>query len=246
MLMTKEEREREIFKLFGTAAGLLPNGTFESRVPDEPDILYLPIAGESQAFELIEIMDEDYSMVLNRQLKMKDVCVKHLHSLPPTVRTEFEREFCNADIFIDFRPNLTMPRRRNALPRIFEELLDLPSGTTGQVFKDSQVLKPILEYASISRGRFHGPLFDTSSVARVGDPTVNAIKKKMTKSYTPQGELNLLAYIDGNPMYPEDIWLPVLDKYLDSLDSSCQFAHIYVFDCGSQEIHRLWNKTHSS
>lgn len=51
-------------------------------------------------------------------------------------------------------------------------------------------------------------------------PTVGAIKGKFTKRYEPQGKLKLLAYIDGNPMFPEEIWLADLDDLLAGLDGT--------------------------
>ena len=241
-MSTKEERERKVFALFATAVGLLPDGSFESRKPDEPDILYTPATGQTLAFELVEILDRDYSTSLGRHLDTKEACNEYLQSLPLETRTAFEREFFNADIFLGFRPSLTMRRRKNALPKIFATLLRLQSGTTGPVLTEESELKDILENALVNRGRFRGPLFDSSSVMWVGDPTVEAIASKTAKSYTPRGELNLLAYIDGNPMFPKDVWLPDLDDYLNSLDSSCQFGHIYVFECGTSEVHRVWHR----
>jgi hypothetical protein len=241
MPMTKEEREREIFRLFATKTGLLPDGAFESRKPDEPDILYTSLTGVNLAFELVEILDRDYSSSLGRHLDIKDACLEHLHSLPSETRAAFEQEFSNADIFLSFKPNISVRRCKNTLPRIFTALLQLPPGTTGSIFTGECGFEAVLGDAFINRGHFNGPLFDTSSVTWVGDPTVETIASKMNKSYTPRGELNLLAYIDGNPMYPDDVWLPDLDDYLDSLDSSCQFKHIYVFQCSTKAIRRVWH-----
>ncbi|MFZ6813820.1 hypothetical protein ACO0K3_05095 [Undibacterium sp. Rencai35W] len=238
----KEEREWAVFGLFANAIGLLPDGSFESRKPDEPDILYWSAAGPSLAFELVEILDRDYSTSIGRHLDTKNACNKYLHSLPAEDRAAFEREFFNADIFLGFKSSLTMRRRKNALPRIFTSLLELQPNTTGPIFTEEREFEDVLNDAQINRGRFRGPLFDASSVTWVGDPTVDTVLPKMTKSYTPAGELNLLAYIAGNPMYPKDVWLPNLDDYLKTLDSSCQFEHIYIFECATNEVHRAWHR----
>jgi hypothetical protein len=97
-----------------------------------------------------------------------------------------------------------------------------------------------VERISVHRGGFVGPLFNASSAVWVGDPTQKAIESKLEKIYEPQGVLKLLAYIDGNPMFPDDVWLADLDKFLTSLDASCQFKEIFVYDCRSNSIKRHW------
>ena len=62
----------------------------------------------------------------------------------------------------------------------------------------------------------------------------------MSKTYEPQGQLNLLAYIDTNPMFPDEVWLADLDDYLATLDARCQFAKIFVYDCSSSRVKRTW------
>lgn len=72
--MTKEERECLIFGMFAQVAGLMPHGSFTNRKPPEPDILYVDAIGAQSAFELVEIIDRDYSSSIGRQLGTKDLC----------------------------------------------------------------------------------------------------------------------------------------------------------------------------
>lgn len=239
-MLSKEERERLVFERFAMAMGLLPGGTFDSRPTPEPDILYMPASGPPRAFELVEILDRDFSATIGQQMATKEACQDYLDALPPAEADAFRAQYGDADIFIGFRDNLTIQRRKNALPRIFAALRSLPEGFTGDASDDDGSLDALLDHITIRRG-FRGPLFDVPSVTWVGDPTVDAISGKMAKKYAPQGELSLLAYIDTNPMFPDDVWLPDLDKYLATLDRTCQFAHIYVFDCRSNSIQRTWH-----
>lgn len=243
MALTKDARERLVFEHFARAAGLLPGGTFTSRPEPEPDILYVATDGTSLAFELVEIIDQDYSASLGQSFNTKDACNTYLDKLPATEAAAFRAAFANADIALTFRDNMTGQRRKNALPAIFKHLASLPAGFTGDAFKDGNPLEAILSYAHVGRGRFNGPLFDATSATWVGDPSVDALKGKMGKSYTPQGQLNLLAYIDGNPMFPEDVWLADLDEYLATLDASCQFATIFVYHCRTSLIKRTWQRS---
>lgn len=240
-MLTKEQRERLVFQRFATATGLLPGGTFDSRPTPQPDILYVPAGGAPRAFELVEILDRDFSATLGQQLGTKEICRSYLDALPKSEADAFRAQYGDADIFIGFRDSLSTQRRRNALPRLFAALRSLPAGFKGEAFNDGGPLELLIDRIAIYRGRFKGPLFDAPGVTWVGDPTVAAISGKMGKKYAPQGELSLLAYIDTNPMYPDDVWLTDLDEYLARLDRTCQFVHIYVFECRSNSIRRAWH-----
>jgi hypothetical protein len=241
-MLTKEQCESIVFERFAKAAGLLPGGTFAGRPPPERDILFLPASGAPRAFELVEIIDQSFSSTIGQQLGTKDVCETYLASLPPVQAHAFREQYANADICIAFHPNLSIQRRRNWLPRIFGELRKLPAGFSGDVFEDGGPLAAVLGRITVYRARLNGPLFDVPGVTYVGDPTVDALSGKMTKRYEPQGEMSLLASIDTNPMFPDEVWLTDLDAYLASLDGACQFAHVYVFECGSNSIRREWHR----
>lgn len=64
MTLSKDARERLIFEHFAKTVGLLSGGTFKSRPEPYPDILYVAADGTSQTFELVEIIDRDYSASL--------------------------------------------------------------------------------------------------------------------------------------------------------------------------------------
>lgn len=241
IMLSKEERERLVFERFARATGLLPGGTFDSRPTPQPDILYVPDGGAPRAFELVELLDRDFSATIGKQLETKEICQSYLDALPTSEADAFRAQYGDADIFIGFRDSLSTQRRRNALPRLFAALRSLPTGFTGEAFDDGGPLELLIDRIAIYRGRLNGPLFDAPGVTWVGDPTVDAISGKMGKKYAPQGELSLLSYIDANPMFPDDVWLPDLDEYLATLDRTCQFAHIYVFECRSNSIRRAWH-----
>ncbi len=244
-MLSKEERERLVFERFATATGLLPGGTFDSRPTPEPDILYVPHGDAPRAFELVEILDRDFSATVGQQLGTNEICRTYLGTLPTAEADAFRSQYRDADIFIGFRDGLNIQRRKNALPRIFAALRSLPEGFTGDAFDDGGSLDALLDRVAVYRGRFKGPLFDSPGVTWVGDPTVDAISGKMAKKYASQGELSLLAYIDTNPMFPDEVWLTDLDEYLAALDRHCQFAYIYVFECRSNSVRRVWRRPSS-
>jgi hypothetical protein len=240
MQTSKAERERLVFGLFARVAGLVPGGSFTSREPPEPDILYVDAIGARSAFELVEIVDRDYVAMIRRQLATKELCESYLASLPAENREPFRAKYSDADIFLGFPGALSLQQRKNALPEIFEHLMSLPDGFAGETLDDGL---HAVECVSVHRSRIVGPMFDAPSFGRVGDPTVAALKHKLTKSYEPQGTLKLLADIDANPMYPEEVGLSDLDEFLKHLDSASQFAEIFVYDCRSSSIKRHWRAT---
>ena len=241
MPLTKEQRERLVFEHFAKAMGLIPGGSFESRIPQEPDILYAPEGGPRLAYELVEIIDRDFSSSLGRQLCTKDICASYLDSLPSPQSEAFRRRYADADIFLGFRGAMTLQRRRNSLPKIFEQLMGFSPGFTGEAFAEG-TLESLIDRIAVHRGRFVGPLFDAPSVTWVGDPTVDALAGKINKTYKPQGRLCLLAYIDGNPMFPDEVWLGNLAEYLSSLGPDCQFERIDVYECRSSSVRRSWRR----
>ena len=242
MQFTKEQREQLVFKSFAETYGLLPDGTFSSRLSPEPDILFMPNNGPPQTFELVEIIDSDYSRSIGAQLSTKTACDEHLNNLPADQAAAFRGRYSDADIFIGFRNALTLRQRKNSLVRVFEQLMGLPARFVGEAFIDEGPLYDVIDRVAIYRGQFIGPLFDAPSFVRVGDPTIETIARKMTKTYQPKGKLSLLAYIDINPMFPDEIWLSDLDKYFRTLNEACQFQSIYVYDCKSKSIKRTWHR----
>ncbi len=158
------------------------------------------------------------------------------------MRDSFKEKYGNADIFLSFRPDLTIRRRRKTLSTIFEKLAALPPDTKGEIFAEDVDLEGFIEYANINRGRFVGPLFDASEVVFVGDPTVEAIDSKMDKTYKTLYELSLLAYVETNPMFPDEVWLSDLEKYGAILGADCQFENIFVFDWQSRLVRYKWSR----
>ena len=64
----------------------------------------------------------------------------------------------------------------------------------------------------------------------------------MSKNYAPRGQLHLVSYIASNPMFQDDVWLANLDQYFMSLDATCQFESIIVYDRRSNAIKRSWRR----
>ena len=237
----KEKRERLIFSIFATAAGFSTTGSrIESRPPPEPDILLVSPEGTHIAFELVEILDQGYSGSTQRQLDTKSAFYDHLGAMPDRHQSRFKEKFFNADIHIEFDETLTLKRRAKSIDKVFHFLLDLPDDVVGEVSIDDQRFQKIVTYIHVNRGNFSGPLFDIQAAVWLGDPTVDSIRTKLKKTYETAYPVRLLAYIETNPMYPDEVWQADLDEFFNELGSTCLFESIYVFDCSSKEVKRHW------
>lgn len=106
----------------------------------------------------------------------------------------------------------------------------------GDTFENTREYRDKLRGISISRGRFNGPLFDSVAAGSIGDPTVSAIRSKFGKRYESEHPLHLMGYIDLNPMFPEDIWLPSVEDFVKASIQKCQFEKFWIFDFQKNEI----------
>lgn len=233
----RADRELDIFRQFAVAAGLSDSlACGEKRTPPEPDILFRDTAGAYTAFELVELLDQEYGNRVGLLVGTKTALRTYYEGLPEPQRSEFQKKYGNALLYFQFPDALTFKRRRAAFPGIFDRLLRLPNGFTGEAFEDEPELQSILNGVSISRGRFIGPIFDPESVGWVGDPTVPAIQKKFAKQYQTEHPIELLAYIEINPMFPDEVWIADLQDFLARHGTFMPFRRIWVFHVSKKQV----------
>ena len=216
MADTHAERELEVFKSFAFARGWEGSATAEKRQPPEPDLLVRAPDQSRIAIELVEILGEDYGGMIGLLISTKTALSSFYESLPHERRLPFDEKYGNALLFFRFTQYSTLNQRKQKISPAFEKLLDLPAEFTGEALVDDPELLPSLAAVSVSRGRFNGPVFDPESVRSLGDPTPSAMAKKFAKKYVSAHPLELLAYIDGQPMFPEDVWRGNLEEFLSS------------------------------
>jgi hypothetical protein len=209
----------------------------ESKRPPEPDIACRYLNGSSITFEMVELLDPDFKGTYEIQQGKVQAMYAHLDSMPLSKREAFSKQYHNADILINFHEHLSLNKIKAILPSVFEELAGLSS--TFDDFLNSfstDGLKDSVQSISVARGEFYGPLFNGQSMARIGDPCVRTVQNKLTKSYTTAHPIELIAYIDENPMVPENVWKPKLDAFLNELPSLAPFRKIWVLNLGKRNI----------
>ena len=204
--------ELEVFHAFAEVAA--PNvdmATLQAGQRREPDILCVDSIEGPRALELVELLDNNYARRRGHR-GTRSAIETCFEKLPDENKAAFEKRFGNAHLNFCFVNCLTNKQREKIIPRIFEKLTTLPEGFTGCALDDDPELAGVLERVSVSRGPYQGPIFVLASGGWVGEPAVPYIACKFGKRYEAACAVELLAYIDGNPMGPDVVWLGDLIK----------------------------------
>ena len=230
------DRELKAFRQFLSARQIVESADSLSKRPvGEPDLLFRHPDGSMIAYELCELLDEAYAATTALLFSTKTALRKHFKGLQLDRRRMFKRKYGDALLSFQFSQGTTLQRRLKSFPLAFERLLALPDDITGDVLENEPQLAGILRSVSVSRG-IVGPIFDPESTTWIGDPTVSKIRQKFEKSYTSLHPIELLAYIDGNPMLPDDVWLGAAKEFVDSQPRPLPFRRVWIFDCRKGEI----------
>lgn len=237
MRNSQTEGEIEVFRAFAEAAAPgIDLATIETRRPPEPDILCLDSNQGLRAFELVELLDNDYARRVGQLFGTKSALYAFIEKLPAEERAAFEARFHNALLYFRYTDRSTLNQRRSSLPRVFEKLAALPEDFAGDALENDPEFSGLLKGVSVSRGRFQGPILDPESGGWIGDPTIPNIAAKFGKKYEAVCPVELLAYVDGNPMFPDEVWLANLVEHLESEPKPFTFKRVWVFDLRSKTV----------
>jgi len=124
--------ELAIFGRFLAARGLqIDPSRYSKRPTPEPDILFTDQTNEVVAFELVEILDQNWARVLNTTHTLNKALRAAFEALPESDNTDFVRKFSNADVGFHFKPGVPQNKRIHSLPKILARLRTLPKGYAG-------------------------------------------------------------------------------------------------------------------
>lgn len=230
--------ELEAFNIFLDVSGQpIDRSSVQPKSPPAPDIECRYSNGQSVAFELVELLDREFKRTFELQQSKTRAFYEHLDKLPLAEQQRFSAAFHNADILVNFRDDCPQNKIKALVPSVFKELLLLPAGFEDLIdtFQDKTLAKAV-ESISIMRGGFRGPLFNAQAIGWVGDPCVETVQNKLQKTYATSAPIELIAYIDTNPMFPENVWKPTLDQFVDGLTSLTPFRKLWVVDLRKKAI----------
>jgi len=239
--------ELEIFGRFMTARGMQAKPALYRKRPDpEPDILFDHPTEGPIAFEVVEIIDENWARVRASTKTLTKAVRTAFESLPEPTRLSLTRKYSDADIGLHFKPGMSRNQRSNKLPGILTELAMLPAVTEGPTLDEHPPYADVLFNIFVHRApSISGPHFHASDVTSVSDETVATIRGKIEKAdrYQTTAPMELLAYTDANAAeFPDDVWQSNLKEYF-ALNPVVRFRKIWVFNVRTDTVNLVFAKS---
>ena len=234
------DRELGVFVSFVEISGLdidLDSVRKLEPPPQVPDIFCRTTSNEALAFELVELLDNNFAHGMSRHFEDKELLGRLHENLPSEKRKRFYALYHDADLQFGLDPKATHNILKQTLPLAFDELLNQPEHFQDEIttFNDRK-LREVLRFIRVNRG-VQGPLFDIESYIRIGDPTVDRLRDKFEKKYESSCPIELLAYIDGNLKFPDNVWKPKVVQFLEGCSSYGQFRKIWIVDVYAKMVH---------
>jgi hypothetical protein len=240
--VAQTDSELRVFSIFVACCGEpIDPCSVTKENPPSPDISCKYTNGDVVSFELVEFLEQGFARTYGFQSRVVSALNEHFRKMDARDRATFLTLYGDADIQVNFQDDCSSGRALQAIPQIFRELLLKPAGFEDLIdtFSDPGLLRAVLSI-SVQRANIRGPIFDSPSGGFLDDPCVDAIAQKLRKSYTTTAPIELIAYIDRNPMFPEDVWKPQLTSFLGGLPSIAPFRRIWVLDLNTQKIEMKW------
>ncbi len=237
----QDEREKEVFKSFIEDAGLECSinsfeERFKKRYPPAPDILYEFKDSQYVAFELVEILDNEFKNRNVRYSRTNKMFKNHLKKMPSNEQKIFREKFENALLYFHFNDNCSTKQRESVLEQLFYILQSLKSDYEDEIEISDFKLRKTVKFITIRRNCPAGPTFECNAGGFVGFDIIETLEKKSLKKYCSDHPIELLVYIDTNPLHPGDYWKEeVLDYLRRNFNKSC-FRRIWIYKTQSHEI----------
>lgn len=244
MTDTQADDELALFGRFLRARAITADtDSYTKRAPPEPDILFIHPSEGPTAFEVAEIVDQNWARIRGSRRTTDDALRATFESLSEPAKSRIAAAYRNATIGFHFKPGKSRNQRLNKLPRIFEELALLPADTTGPALDEHPACSDVLFNLYIVRLRTSsGPDFHSSDVTSVGDPTVDIIRDKIAKahSYRTTAPIELLTYMDASAAeFPDDVWRTNVAQYFAS-QSDIRFRRVWIFNIRTDIAHLVF------
>lgn len=229
----KEERERAIFGEFAEAVGLpVIAGTLQSRQSPEPDLL-CEIRGRGLvAFELVELIDQDFQERFTALGRFDRLLRDYPNELPDADRAQFHQKYADAAIGVTFKL-LPLRQLKAFLPELFRWLRqDVPPDASSLELDMPAALRAAFDRVAVQRPK---PLLDISATSSgyLADPTFDSVREKLqVRRYTTPHPKELLAYTTFDLLLPMDVWQPKFEQPLIALLNASTFQRLWVFSLG--------------
>jgi hypothetical protein len=225
--MAQSDDELQTFARFLEAARLpVRLDSITSRRPPEPDIACELLDGSEVRFELVEIVDETFARRVSDQIH-----IQHELGLAAEARGLSSGTMCDALVFVVYRDSATSRQRLLGASSLTDWLGTLPDSAIGRIQPLDDALRRTIQFVSISRGRFTGPVFQVDASSFISNPLIGRVSAKFAKKYVADNAaIELLAHYDLQPAGPPEVWTEELRQFVPDRLSSSQFRRVWVFD----------------
>lgn len=228
------EREQRVFRSFAENGPLaIDLDSIESPSPPAPDILCRVERLGFVAFELVELVDEEYArgivLMARTQRMLRDLPDR----LPADLRSSLN-EFGDPYIAFDFVGNLPLRAREQAAVDALRWLLNQESKRDHYAIEGD--LRSRVEAIHVHRPWRWGLKFEISSAGFVGDPTVARLESKFGKTYKSEHPVELLMYTEIDLIMPEDIWRPTVEPFVQERLATSPFRRVWLYKVGTRSV----------
>jgi len=237
MRTEQQEDEIRIFIEFARAASPgIDINSIESRDPPQPDILCSDSTTGMRAFELAELIDRIFARDLALCSGTKMILENYCNYLQPAEQIAFGDKFGNALLYFEFSRKASLSRRERLIPVALRKLLNLASETDGDVLENDRDFKGLLRGIRIARGTWREPILDCASGGSKENPISRTLVSKLGKKYSSSVPIELLAYIEGSLLIPDEIWMDSFADCLSTVRKPLPFSRIWVFDVCDRKV----------
>lgn len=230
------ERELRVFRNFAEQCplGIVPE-SIESANPPAPDILCTTKSGERIAFELVELIDQDYARGLDVLFKTLKMLSELPQRLPEDLRERLIKQLGGgAFISFDFVASLPLRDRENAAVDALRWLLDRREAIEDHNDVDGD-LRSRVSIVHVRPWKWE-LRFDSSSFSRLEDPTIERLQAKFGKTYRSEYPIELLMYTEIDLIMPDDVWRPTVEPFIHSNIDRSPFRRVWLYKGGAASI----------
>jgi len=232
----QEDEVRAFVEFVRVGAPGVDINSIESKGYPNPDVLCSDCREGTRAFELTELIDPIFARDLCLCSATKIMLENYFRYLDPNEAKAFEKKFAHALLYFQFSRAATLHRREKLIPVALRKLLKSADDIEDLPLHNDPTFKGFLQGVSIARGTWPGPVLDCNSGGSKGNPISATLASKLSKKYSAPVPVELLAYIDGNLLIPDEILLDSLRDYLGSAKKPLPFSRIWVFDLRDRKV----------
>jgi len=209
----------------------------QTRNPPEPDIRCSTSDGVPLAFEVVEIIDQDFARANSAMVTLKKEFEKSFVSLSGNSRLLLDASLANAAVFVTYQDGTSLQQRRSAIPAVFKFLETLKPTDSGNFDTDKDdSLKSVVKSIRILRGNFNGPSWNITTVGLLSDPTIQRLAAKFAKEYSSDAQtIGLLAFFQFQPELLPD-FIPTIEDFVRAKIRSSQFSAVWIYSAASDKV----------